>query len=202
MKNYSEEQLFKLVTSEVLKKIKSKKLQIHLINVNCLILEENILSNLTGEATTSLNPDIFFIGELSFSLIGRLVHCCPANLIEESLLRHLMDGKRVIVDEEGIEKNWNKEQLPYAMKQQLKENFSNLKKFNIEIKSTERNIKEKSTDKRVKKKILYHEAKVKQLNLASGSKFKVASNSLFTALARDYLHKNDIQIVVEAREER
>ncbi|CRH23135.1 hypothetical protein ACN6J9_10815 [Carnobacterium maltaromaticum] len=161
----------------------------------------NLIARLPKVSITDCSieeADILFISQLSVDQMGRIANACPQTLEESSILKHFLKGKKVLLLQEGIEFYAYRQSASYGLRQKLEEFELQWRRYGAEIVSEEektwqlpRSQNEQLDQGMVTKKV-WTEAKIKELNLVSGTNFKLENNALLTALAKDYLREKNI----------
>ena len=149
------------------------------------------------------NADIVIVTELSILNMNRIALGLPQTEDEVIIFEHLLNGKKVLILEEGMELHASQHIAPRALLQVL-ENYKNqlvrygasilpLKHFEKINGAVNQEVNEKA-DKSDRKELLTI-AKVRKLNLHAGDIFETDKNVIVTALARDYLRDLGVEIV-------
>ncbi len=149
------------------------------------------------------DTDIVIVTELAILNMNRIALGLPQSEDEVIIFQHLLNKKKVLFLEEGMELHASQNFAPRALLQVL-ENYKNqlvrygasilpLKHFesmNETVNQEDKDITHKSD-----KKELLTIAKVRKLNLHAGDVFETDKNIIVTALARDYLRDLGVEIV-------
>lgn len=149
------------------------------------------------------NTDIIIVTELTILNMNRIAQGLPQTEDEVIIFEHLLNGKKVLILEEGMELHASQHIAPRALLQVL-ENYKNqlvrygafilpLKHFEKINGAVNQEVNEKA-DKSDRKELLTI-AKVRKLNLHAGDIFETDKNVIVTALARDYLRDLGVEIV-------
>ncbi len=149
------------------------------------------------------DTDIIIVTELTILNMNRIAQGLPQTEDEVIIFQHLLNGKKVLFLEEGMELHASQHAVPRALLQVL-ENYKNqLVRYGASIlplKHFEKiggAINQEVNDKADKcdRKELLTVAKVRKLNLHAGDIFETDKNIIVTALARDYLRDLGVEIV-------
>ena len=149
------------------------------------------------------NTDIIIVTELTILNMNRIAQGLPQTEDEVIIFEHLLNGKKVLILEEGMELHASQHIAPRALLQVL-ENYKKqlvrygafilpLKHFEKINGAVNQEVNEKA-DKSDRKELLTI-AKVRKLNLHAGDIFETDKNVIVTALARDYLRDLGVEIV-------
>ncbi|MGY3779498.1 hypothetical protein [Isobaculum melis] len=166
--------------------------------------DSNVLSLISKLPTATLTDctieeaDVLFMTQLSVEQMGRIANGCPQTPEENALLKHFLKGKKVMVLQEGIEFYHYRQSASYALRQKFEEFELQWCRYGAEVVSKKEatwqlpRSQNQQTAEVVGTKKVWTEAKLKELNLATGAHFKLEKNALLTALAKDYLQEKNI----------
>lgn len=146
--------------------------------------------------------DILIVTELSVINMNRIALGIPQIEDEIIIFEHLLNGKDVIILEEGIEPHIDQDILPKALLQVVENYKKQLISYGVSIlplKTFEKingTVSDRVKDKSYKsqKKELLTMAKVQRMNLQPDDIFDT-NNIIVTALARDYMRDLGVQIL-------
>lgn len=148
-----------------------------------------------------MDTNMVIVTELPIVNMNRIALGLPQGEDEVIIFQRLLNQKKVIVLEEGMELHTSRQVAPSALLQVLENHKNQLVKYGASILPLKNFEKSNETIHDVKdevhksgKKELLTVAKVRKLNLQSGDIFKADPNTIITALARDYMRDLGVQI--------
>lgn len=144
-------------------------------------------------------PEVVIVTELELYQMTRLAGLMPINETEEALLNRLMQQKTVVVLEEGIEKAF----MPKSMQAPFEKAKVELRKWGVQFKQESafhHPAVTQTAPTTQKKKELITAAKIQNKKLSAGDTFYATPDMIITALAKDYLREQNIQLEVRDAE--
>lgn len=157
-----------------------------------------------GNLRMSGSVEVLVITEMTLYMLTRLAQLAPNNSNEEAILDRLMKQESILVLEEGMDYNIKKVQIPKIMQSPFEKAKVELKKWGMKFvnqeyfQESERNLAQPLSVSFPRRKELITATKIQNMHLQAGDIFEVTSNMIVTALAKDYLH--DQNIIMEVRD--
>lgn len=144
------------------------------------------------------SPEVLVVTEMPMFMLTRLSHLTPVNQTEEQLLNRLMAQQLIIVLEEGMEYIQKKSQISKSMIPVFEKAKMELQKWGVKFvnpsyfKNEKAVVPTEQINTAPMKKELITAQKIQNMHLQEGEVFEVTSNMIVTALAKDYLHDQNI----------
>ena len=210
------DRLVDLITDRLMEKLKQKPQKPSI----CVIGGDKIPDLLEGEGfqivRDSCAAEIIVVETLGFDAFLRLSSLCPLAVEEAVILKSLLKGKKVFVSDSAFAIQQYKQSSKVHLYQELQGQREKLVRYGLQFykegqllallesnhaeepRPAEKRAVTEEVIQKVKapsKTVLLTEKKLREMGLPENGSFKIEKGMIVTALARDYLKRQKIEII-------